>query len=127
MKRSMTALPSKSQRGAILVIALFMLLLLTIIGLSSMRATSLQENMAGSMRDSQSLLEQLLGAATGPITVDDVHAVIGTGSDERIGDFRVVASHQESLHSHDAVSLLTRGPTFAQVSLDPMTFAGLRA
>jgi DNA polymerase-3 subunit gamma/tau len=41
---------------------------------------------AGSMRDSQSLLEQLLGAATGPITVDDVHAVIGTGSDERIGE-----------------------------------------
>ena len=41
---------------------------------------------AGSMRDSQSLLEQLLGASTGPITVDDVHAVIGTGSDERIGE-----------------------------------------
>jgi GTP cyclohydrolase IB len=30
-----------------------------------------------------------------------------------------VASHQESLHSHDAVSLLTRGPTFATDSLDP--------
>jgi DNA polymerase-3 subunit gamma/tau len=41
---------------------------------------------AGSMRDSQSLLEQLLGSASGPITVDDVHAVIGTGSDERIGE-----------------------------------------
>jgi DNA polymerase-3 subunit gamma/tau len=40
---------------------------------------------AGSMRDSQSLLEQLLGAASGPIGVDDVHAVIGTGSEERIG------------------------------------------
>ena len=40
---------------------------------------------AGSMRDSQSLLEQLLGAAAGPIGVDDVHAVIGTGREERIG------------------------------------------
>jgi DNA polymerase-3 subunit gamma/tau len=40
---------------------------------------------AGSMRDSQSLLEQLLGSATGPIGVDDVHAVIGTGREERIG------------------------------------------
>jgi DNA polymerase-3 subunit gamma/tau len=40
---------------------------------------------AGSMRDSQSLLEQLLGSASGPIGVDDVHAVIGTGSEERIG------------------------------------------
>ena len=41
---------------------------------------------AGSMRDSQSLLEQLLGAATGPIGIEDVHAVIGTGSEERIGE-----------------------------------------
>ncbi len=40
---------------------------------------------AGSMRDSQSLLEQLLGAAGGPIGVDDVHAVIGTGREEKIG------------------------------------------
>jgi type IV pilus assembly protein PilX len=38
----MTALPRNSQRGAILVVALFMLLLLTIIGLSSMRGTALQ-------------------------------------------------------------------------------------
>ena len=40
---------------------------------------------AGSMRDSQSLLEQLLGCHAGPIGVDDVHAVIGTGREERIG------------------------------------------
>ena len=40
---------------------------------------------AGSMRDSQSLLEQLLGAASGPVTVDDVHALIGTGREERVG------------------------------------------
>jgi len=40
---------------------------------------------AGSMRDSQSLLEQLLGAAGDEIGVDDVHAVIGTGREERVG------------------------------------------
>ncbi|MFM7107230.1 MAG: DNA polymerase III subunit gamma/tau, partial [Planctomycetaceae bacterium] len=40
---------------------------------------------AGSMRDSQSLLEQLLGAASGPIGVDDVHAIIGTGREEKVG------------------------------------------
>ena len=40
---------------------------------------------AGSMRDSQSLLEQLLGSASGPIGVDEVHAVIGTGREERVG------------------------------------------
>ncbi|MGR3756111.1 MAG: GTP cyclohydrolase FolE2, partial [Tranquillimonas sp.] len=45
--------------------------------------------------------------------------------DPRIGDFRVIASHQESLHSHDAVSVLTRGTTFEQQSLDPKLFATL--
>ena len=43
-------------------------------------------------------------------------------ADPRIGDFRVVASHQESLHSHDAVSVLTEGETFAAQSLDPRLF-----
>ncbi|NPD16234.1 GTP cyclohydrolase I FolE2 [Xinfangfangia sp. D13-10-4-6] len=46
-------------------------------------------------------------------------------ADPRIGDFRVMASHQESLHSHDAVSLLTEGPTFAATSLDPRLFQSL--
>ena len=46
-------------------------------------------------------------------------------ADPRVGDFRVVASHQESLHSHDAVSVLTEGSTFAAESLDPRLFASL--
>lgn len=45
--------------------------------------------------------------------------------DPRVGDFRIVASHQESLHSHDAVSVLTEGPTFAAESLDPRLFSSL--
>ncbi len=40
---------------------------------------------AGSMRDSQSLLEQLLGGAGGSIGVDEVHAIIGTGREEKVG------------------------------------------
>jgi len=44
----------------------------------------------GSMRDSQSLLEQLLGGIVGDgtpreIGIDDVHALIGTGRDELVG------------------------------------------
>jgi GTP cyclohydrolase I len=67
--------------------------------------------------------------AANPIFVEDaVRAFAGAlMGDPRIGDFRVVASHQESLHSHDAVSVLTQGETFAQVNLDPSIFAGLRA
>ena len=37
----------------------------------------------------------------------------------------MLASHQESLHSHDAVSLLTEGETFASDSVDPRLFATL--
>ncbi|MBM3606208.1 MAG: GTP cyclohydrolase I FolE2 [Alphaproteobacteria bacterium] len=67
--------------------------------------------------------------AANPIFVEDAVRAFAAEllADSRVGDFRVVASHQESLHSHDAVSLLTSGPTFAQSSLDPATFAALRA
>lgn len=57
MNKSISALPINNQRGATLIIALIMLLLLTIIGLSSMRGTSLQESMAGNMRDSSLALQ----------------------------------------------------------------------
>ncbi len=39
---------------------------------------------AGSMRDSQSLLEQLLSFASGRITVADVHGMLGTAGDQRL-------------------------------------------
>ncbi|MFO0190996.1 MAG: DNA polymerase III subunit gamma/tau [Planctomycetia bacterium] len=50
---------------------------------------------AGSMRDSQSLLEQLLGAATGPVGVDEVHAVIGTGREEKVGTLVVAIAARD--------------------------------
>ena len=39
------------QSGAVLIISLIMLLLLTLIGTTSMQSTSLEEKMAGNMRD----------------------------------------------------------------------------
>lgn len=65
--------------------------------------------------------------AANPIFVEDAvrSFCAALQSDARIGDFRIVASHQESLHSHDAVSVLTEGPTFAATSLDPRLFASL--
>ena len=65
--------------------------------------------------------------AANPIFVEDAARAFceALQGDARIGDFRVVASHQESLHSHDAVSLLVRGETFAAASLDPRLFASL--
>jgi type IV pilus assembly protein PilX len=41
----------KQQQGAVLIIGLIMLLLLTVIGMSSIRGTDLQERMAGNARD----------------------------------------------------------------------------
>ena len=66
--------------------------------------------------------------AANPIFVEDAVRLFSESlaSDPRIGDFRVVASHQESLHSHDAVALMTRGPTFDQVSVDTHLFQDLR-
>ncbi len=65
--------------------------------------------------------------AANPIFVEDAARLFCAEllADPRIGDFRVVASHQESLHSHDAVSVLTEGDTFAAQSLDPRLFQTL--
>ena len=65
--------------------------------------------------------------AANPIFVEDAARLFckGLKSDNRIGDFRVIASHQESLHSHDAISILTEGSTFETVSIDPHQFATL--
>ena len=50
MKGTLGLGPSK-QKGAVLLVALIMLLLLTVIGVAAMRDTNLQERMAGNMRD----------------------------------------------------------------------------
>jgi GTP cyclohydrolase I len=65
--------------------------------------------------------------AANPIFVEDAARLFCQQllADVRVGDFRVVASHQESLHSHDAVSVLTEGDTFANESIDPKLFSTL--
>lgn len=65
--------------------------------------------------------------AANPIFVEDAARSFCAElqADLRVGDFRIIASHQESLHSHDAVSVLTEGPTFSQLSLDPKLFTTL--
>jgi DNA polymerase-3 subunit gamma/tau len=68
---------------------------------------------AGSMRDSQSLLEQLLGGAGGPIGIDEVHALIGTGREERVG--AIVTA----LVSRDAPAALAALDAALQGGADP--------
>ncbi|WP_424830946.1 GTP cyclohydrolase FolE2 [Ruegeria sp.] len=65
--------------------------------------------------------------AANPIFVEDAARLFCAElqADHHVGDFRVIASHQESLHSHDAVSILTEGPTFDSASLDPRLFTTL--
>ena len=50
----------------------------------------------GSMRDSQSLLEQLMAFCTGHITVDDVHRLLGTTASGRILDLLEYLSHRDA-------------------------------
>ena len=65
--------------------------------------------------------------AANPIFVEDAARLFSEQLqlDPRVGDFRVLASHQESLHSHDAVSVLVEGETFKSESLDPRLFSTL--
>jgi len=62
--------------------------------------------------------------AANPIFVEDAARLFceQLQAETRVGDFRIIASHQESLHSHDAISILTQGPTFEADSIDPKLF-----
>ena len=62
--------------------------------------------------------------AANPIFVEDAARLFceQLENDPRVGDYRVIASHQESLHSHDAVSVVMQGDSFASQSLDPKLF-----
>jgi len=99
---------------------------------------------AGSMRDSQSLLEQLFGIAAGDkksIEVEDVHAVIGTGKDEKVGELAQAIINRDSPIAisalHDCVSqgadaggvleqllIALRNCLVASVGCGPETFIG---
>jgi GTP cyclohydrolase I len=71
--------------------------------------------------DEQAFAE--LNAANAIFVEDAVRLLCNSlESESRVGDFRVVASHQESMHSHDAVSILTVGETFRQNTYDPRMF-----
>lgn len=76
-------------------------------------------------REDEQAFAELNGA--NPIFVEDAVRLLcdGLEGNPRVGDFRVVASHQESLHSHDAISILTCGDTFKQASYDPRLFQTL--
>jgi DNA polymerase-3 subunit gamma/tau len=51
---------------------------------------------AGSMRDAQSLLEQLLSSADRHLTTEDVHRILGVASDERVLDLLDALAHQDA-------------------------------
>ena len=57
---------------------------------------------AGSMRDSQSLLEQLLSFVSERITVDHVHAMLGTARDQRLHGIL------QALNARDAAAALAQ-------------------
>jgi GTP cyclohydrolase I len=65
--------------------------------------------------------------AANPIFVEDAARLFceQLNKEPRVGDFRIIASHQESLHSHDAVSILVEGDTFSAETLDPKLFQTL--
>ena len=62
----------------------------------------------GSMRDSQSLLEQLLAYCSGPITVGDVHEMLGTAASGRITE---LMNHLIERNAADALTSLDAAVT----------------
>jgi DNA polymerase III subunit gamma/tau len=71
---------------------------------------------AGSMRDSQSLLEQLLAFGGGRLTLEDVHRMLGTAGDRRLVE---LANHLVARDGAAAVASLDRA-LFEGVDVGPL-------
>lgn len=75
--------PLANQRGAVLVVGLLLLLVLTLVGVASMQMTTLQERMAGNMREQEQAFqgaEAALRAGENFLrTTDPLPAFIGAG------------------------------------------------
>ena len=54
---------------------------------------------AGSMRDSQSLLEQVLSFSSGKLTADNVHSMLGTANDDRLHQLAQALSDRDAAGS----------------------------
>jgi DNA polymerase-3 subunit gamma/tau len=68
----------------------------------------------GSMRDSQSVLDQLLASITGRLTLESVHAVLGTPGDERVTQLA------EAVLNHDATAALNLIAAWIDQGLQPV-------
>ncbi|MDR3638279.1 MAG: DNA polymerase III subunit gamma/tau, partial [Isosphaeraceae bacterium] len=72
----------------------------------------------GSMRDAQSLLEQLLSAGGERLTVELVHKLLGTASDERLLDLL------DALADHDSAAALRQVDQGASQGVQPADLLG---
>jgi DNA polymerase-3 subunit gamma/tau len=75
---------------------------------------SVARRASGSMRDAQSLLERLLASGSERLTVERVHALLGTASDERVLDLL------EALADHDAARSLRLVEEAAGAGVQPV-------
>jgi DNA polymerase-3 subunit gamma/tau len=75
---------------------------------------SVARRAGGSMRDAQSLLERLLGSGKERLTVERVHALLGTASDERVLD------QLDALADHDAARALSLLDAAAGAGVQPV-------
>ena len=65
--------------------------------------------------------------AANPIFVEDAVRLFAQSIMDipQVADFRVIASHQESLHSHDAVSVLTGSKGYFSSTIEPHIFSSM--
>jgi len=136
-------IPSRStilmsrQRGAVLLFSLIILLLLTVIGVTAMQTTTLQERMSGNFRDRQVAFQ---GAEAGLMGAERFvlenagSAEFGSGGGlyhwdigpdaPRSRDFESASTRSYTVNFGDLSDLLFEAPEFFVEELRPMTPPG---
>ena len=92
LKRRQTRPPSR-QRGAVLIVALVLLLVLTLLGTAGMQDTAMEERMAGNFRDlSVALQAAEAGLRSGEVHVSSASLYVDLGFDGSDGSYEIPAS-----------------------------------
>lgn len=96
MMTQQTAQPARAQKGAALVTSLMILFVLTLVGVSAMQTTTLEEKMSGNLRNTNIAFQAAESCLTTAFfnpdsfslgTIDGPPGTIGTG--HTIGSFKV--------------------------------------
>lgn len=109
----------KKERGAVLIVGLIMVLLITIVGLAAVRGSGMQEIMAGNMRDMNlSFQGAEAGLRVGESTINSVSKTSAFNGDGLWTDLQLPTSTKAPIQDWDADDWVAEGSSIVAPEIE---------